>query len=99
MSAPDRNRHHADLALDAGAPSTHDPATEVRETDDCSATNGKLRERQTDATVAHCWHIHRDFSNGLSITAAQVPLVRDAGSLQSAKRRNLNVLTNCGGEE
>jgi hypothetical protein len=46
--------------------------------------NGKLRERQTDATVAHCWHIHRDFSNGLSITAAQVPLVRDAGSLQSA---------------
>jgi len=25
MTAPDRNRHHANLALDAGAPSTHDP--------------------------------------------------------------------------
>jgi len=25
MTAPDRNRHHADLTLDAGAPSTHDP--------------------------------------------------------------------------
>jgi transposase len=24
-SAPDRNRHHAKSALDAGAPSTHDP--------------------------------------------------------------------------
>jgi hypothetical protein len=24
MTAPDRNRHHANLALDAGAPSTHD---------------------------------------------------------------------------
>jgi len=26
MTAPDRNRHHANLALDAGAPSTHDPS-------------------------------------------------------------------------
>ena len=25
MTAPDRNRHQANLALDAGAPSTHDP--------------------------------------------------------------------------
>jgi len=25
MTAPDRNHHHADSALDAGAPSTHDP--------------------------------------------------------------------------
>ena len=25
MTAPDRNRHHANSALDAGAPSTHDP--------------------------------------------------------------------------
>jgi hypothetical protein len=25
MTAPDRNRHHAKSALDAGAPSTHDP--------------------------------------------------------------------------
>jgi hypothetical protein len=24
-AAPDRNRHHANSALDAGAPSTHDP--------------------------------------------------------------------------
>src|SRR5262245_12935703 len=26
MTAPDRNRHHANSALDAGAPSTHDLA-------------------------------------------------------------------------
>jgi hypothetical protein len=25
MTAPDRNRHHANSAFDAGAPSTHDP--------------------------------------------------------------------------
>jgi hypothetical protein len=30
MTAPDRNRHHANSAFDAGAPSTHDPAVEPK---------------------------------------------------------------------
>jgi hypothetical protein len=30
MTAPDRNHHHADSALDAGAPSTHDPERTLR---------------------------------------------------------------------
>src|SRR6516162_5843080 len=40
MTAPDRNRHHANSALDAGAPSTHDNADA-----DSPAIWGRLHER------------------------------------------------------
>ncbi len=38
MTAPDRNRHHANSALDAGAPSTHDPFRPWQHTRRCDAT-------------------------------------------------------------
>jgi hypothetical protein len=37
MTAPDRNRHHANSALDAGAPSTHDPQRPSRSKCFCGA--------------------------------------------------------------
>jgi len=38
MPAPDRNRHHANSALDAGAPSTHDPKRASAKCAHCDAT-------------------------------------------------------------
>jgi len=38
MTAPDRNRHHANSALDAGAPSTHDPKPSSARTFVCEPT-------------------------------------------------------------
>src|SRR5262245_36174337 len=39
MTAPDRNRHHANSALDAGAPSTHDPKEKLTSLTFCIAAN------------------------------------------------------------
>jgi hypothetical protein len=41
MTAPDRNRHHANSALDAGAPSTHDPSLPCGR---CATTRGLVAQ-------------------------------------------------------
>jgi hypothetical protein len=41
MTAPDRNRHHANSALDAGAPSTHDPLRSCTECSGCSTAQAR----------------------------------------------------------
>jgi transposase len=43
MTAPDRNRHHANSALDAGAPSTHDPLQSWHPYDSCGATSFRTK--------------------------------------------------------
>jgi hypothetical protein len=47
MTAPDRNHHHADSALDAGAPSKHDPKRPKLPNDNqcgCHTTMHRLTE-------------------------------------------------------
>jgi len=43
MTAPDRNHHHADSALDAGAPSTHDPIPRVLGVHDDETVAARVR--------------------------------------------------------